>query len=161
MMNPQIEALEVRVGVRPKTDLPRIAANAVADGNSGSALRELAGLVGLPADERAAAIGRLGKDALRDLGVQDLAREEGAEQLVRRYAGQIVDGGLAPVDGAARIVAVVVEMGWDGEGQALWDEGTRDIYLLADMYFNGRASPRREWIQMIEDAIVKAARRLL
>jgi len=29
------------------------------------------------------------------------------------------------------------------------------------MYCNGRASPRREWIQMIEDAIVKAARRLL
>ena len=138
--SPQTEALEIRVGVRSTSDLPR-AQQTLTSGQRRSA--------------------RLGKDALRDLGVQDLAREEAAEQLVRRYAGQIVDGGLAPVDGAARIVAVVVEMGWDGEGQALWDEGTRDIYLLADMYCNGRASPRREWIQMIEDAIVKAARRLL
>lgn len=161
VMDPHTEALEMRVGVRSTRELPRVAANAVAGGNSSSALRELAGLVGLPVDERAAAIGRLSRDALRALGVLDLAREEAAERLVRRYAGQIVDGSLVPVDGAARIVAAGVEMGWDGEGQALWDEGTRDIYQLAEMHFNGRQSPGRKRIQMIEDAIVDAARRLL
>jgi hypothetical protein len=52
-------------------------------------------------------------------------------------------------------------MGWHGEGHPLWDDGTRDIYLLAEMYLNGRQAPRRQRIRMIEDAILEAARRLL
>jgi hypothetical protein len=160
-MDVRTEALEIRIGARPTSDLPRIAANAVAGGSSSVALRELAALIGLPREARAAAVERLSRDALGDLGVFDLARDAAAEQLIRRYARQIVDGDLAPVDGAANITNAIVEMGWQGAEQPLWDEGTGDIYQASAMYFDGPQPPSDERVQMIEAAIVDTARRLM
>jgi hypothetical protein len=147
--------------VRPERDLPRAAANAVADGASSASHIELASLVGLPDGERTDALDALAQQALVDLGAAELTRNRAAEVLVRRYASAITKGEIAAIDGAVQIVQVIVEMDWDGQGRPLWDAGTGDMYLLADEILGRSQRPSDARVRQIETSIASAAERLV
>lgn len=154
-------ALEIRLGVRTRQELPRVAADALAAGVYSEALVELAGVVGLPDDERAAPIAALAEQALADLRADEFTPDQAAAVLVRRYASMIECDEVAPIDGAAQVVRLIEEMRWHGHGRPLWDAGSGDIYLLADEVFGGARRARAERLRQIEASITRAAERLL
>jgi hypothetical protein len=83
-------------------DLPKIAAEALAQGYDTSALRQLAGL---DANSRLDP-GQLFRTALQELGRPSLSRVEAGKAIARHFASEIVNGKISPFKGCNEIYKV-------------------------------------------------------
>jgi hypothetical protein len=138
-------------------ELPKIAADWLAEGLDSRSLRELAGIAYAEMSE----VGPLFDKALAELMIAIPKKDEALMFLARHYAQQIVDGVVTPYDGARKI--------WWQVSNSL------DAHSQLLMPFVGAASEledlpertaedgydRKEYAAELEDSIISNARRLL
>jgi hypothetical protein len=141
----------------PSEELPRVAAEWLAEGLDSPSLRELAGV----SSPQMSDVGPLFESALSELHFSPPKKEEALRFLARHFARQIVDGVISPYEGARKI--------W---WQVSNEVEARDPLLLS---FVGAASEiedlperteqdgydRKKYAQELEEMIVASARELL
>jgi hypothetical protein len=94
---------EWQAGLTDWSELPDIAAAALADGFDGPSLRNLAGLLGLPWTEIQWQAPELLAGVAAEVGVPQRTQDEALEIMVHTEAERIVRGEVAPEVGAQRI----------------------------------------------------------
>lgn len=115
--------LRVLAGEVGSEELPMIAARALAEGQDGPSLRQLAGLSRAEYLESRELLRRV----VEELGLTALPGEKGAvSELVRSVARQIVTGTVAPIEGAGALAAYGPSLDWWGP---LWQ-----VAYLADLW---------------------------
>lgn len=108
--------LEWSLGLRRNDDLPAAACDALEQGQDSPALRELAGLTWLPADQLTWELPPLVERVRAELDLPQATPEQAIRELALVYAQQIVDRETEPREGAALIWSLLFETGpgYDG-----------------------------------------------
>jgi hypothetical protein len=144
------------LGRLPSEELPRIAAEWLADGIDTPAIRELAGISSPEMPD----VGPLFSKALSSTHLRELTRDEALRTIAQQYAQEIVEGKVTPHEGARKVWKEVnLESGCDSLLSPFIGAASELEDLPDRTEKDGR--DRETYRRQLNDLIISAARALL